>query len=141
MIELRLNPETGKHEVPGKPHHGRVYKVVDLFTGEVGYNYSVTDLPELPKTTVSMIEGYDTFRGWVTDMIPIEQVVSRAKELTVNDARVFFGKALLHARDEQRVPRLDENVRRVQSVIDDMREMYNDIMGRRVRPALPGWKS
>ena len=80
MIELRDNGKGG-WEVPGEPVRGRVYKVVNLKTGQIGYNYTITDLEQIPAATAAMIEGYDTFVEWVTDMIPVDDVYTEVKRL------------------------------------------------------------
>lgn len=135
MIELRADGS-----IPGPSEYGRIYKVIDPMTGIVGYNMWASDLPEGDPDTIANIEGYDSFGGFVTDILPIKEAKSKVREL--------------NGGPKEKVPtehtRLVERVRRrlaegIQgdidgfTVLDDMREMLTDIEGRRERPALPGW--
>lgn len=141
MVELRLNQATGKHEVPGPNTHGRVYKVIDQTTGEIGYNCTLSDLPGLDPRHVEMIEKYDTFGGWVTEIISADDARAKTHDLNrgprefVETKHTRLVARVIRRLSEQHAGTIDGN-----DVLDDMLGMYNDILDQRVRPALPGWK-
>lgn len=62
--------------------HASVYKVVDLKSGRVGYNV-VTGGPDgLEPLAQERIEGYATFRGFVTELLPMRDAeVARLRSL------------------------------------------------------------
>lgn len=141
MIELRQNAD-GSYRMPGPDTHGRVYKVIDQVTGEVGYNCSLYDTPTLDTDMLACIEGYDTFGGWVTDIISADETRAMVHDLNRGPREfVETRHTKLVARVNRRLVENHAGTIDGVNVLDDLLEMYNDIMGRRVRPALPGWQS
>ncbi len=111
-------------------------------SGEVGYNSTSSEYPTLNPRSVKMIEGYDTFGGWVTDIISAEDTKTKCDELNAGPT-VFENTPhkMLVQRVRQRLNQWHAGTIDSASVMDDMKEMYEDIMGRRERPPLPGWKT
>ena len=141
MIELRLNQSTGKYEKPGPHTHGRVYMVIDQMTGEVGYNCTTSDLPGLDPDMVERIRKYDTFGGWMTEIVSADETRETVQRLNRLPKEFQETKhTLLVKRVKRRFAEQHAGTIDGFSVLDDMREMHADIMGQRVRPALPGWK-
>lgn len=141
MVELRLNQSTGKYEQPGPHTHGRVYMVIDQETGEVAYNCTTSDLPGLDPNMVERIRKYDTFGGWMTEIVSAEETIATVRRLNSLPREFKETKhTRLVARVKRRLAEQHAGVIDGFEVLDDMREMYADITGRRVRPALPGWK-
>jgi hypothetical protein len=142
VIELRLDQSTGKYVKPGPHTHGRVYMVIDQMTGEVGYNCTTSDLPGLDPDMPKRISKYDTFGGWMTEIVSADETSETVQRL--NRLPKEF-KETKHTRLVARVNRrfAENHAGTIDGfdVLDDMLEMYNDLMGRRVRPALPGWKA
>lgn len=140
MIELRKNA-AGKLEVPGEPKFGRVYKIVNLMTGEVGYNYTTSDLPALEN--LDRIEAYDSFRGWVTEIVSAKESYETVKRLNAVRPieKLDTPHTLLVARVNRRLAEQDAGFIDGYDVLDDMRELRADIMGRGQRPPLDGWRT
>lgn len=136
MIELR---EDGS--IPGKDEHGQVYKVIDPMTGEVGYNLWLSDLPKGEPRVLAMIQGYDSFSGFASDILSADEAQALVKKLNAGP-KVYEETA--HTRLVKRVRQrlTDGNGESIDgfTALQDMAEMVKDIEGRRVRPALPGWK-
>lgn len=135
MIELRADGS-----IPGPDRYGRIYKVVEPMTGIVGYNMWASDLPEGEPDNIKRIRAYDSFAGFVTDILPIEEARRQVRELN-NGAKEKVSTS--HTRMVERVRRrLNEGIEGDIdgfTALQDMREMLADIEGRRERPALPGW--
>lgn len=142
MVELRLNQATGKYEKPGPATFGRVYMVVDPMTGEVAYNCTLSDLPGLDPEQVQRISKYDSFAGWMTEIVSTTETLETVKRL--NNLPKEFKQTKhtkLVARVKQRLAEQHAGTIDGFSALDDMREMYADILGQRIRPALPGWST
>lgn len=135
MIEFRADGS-----IPGPDKYGRIYKVVDLNTGEIGYNYSSSDLPGLDPYRMKIIKGYDTFRGWVTDIIDIKEVQKKCREMNDSPAEyIETPHTLLVKRVEQRLRSGNNGIVDGYRMLDDMLEMFHDIQGRLQRQPLEGW--
>ena len=142
MIELRLNEFSGKYERPAPDAFGRVYRIVNQMTGEVGFNCTSSDLPGLDPARVKMIEEYDTFGGWMTEIISVEDTYTKVMELNAGP------KVVLDTPHTELVARVRHRLKvgtdleiDGHAVLDDMREMYADIMGRGRRGAVDGWRA
>ena len=135
MIELRADGS-----IPGPDQYGRIYKVVDPMTGIVAYNMRASDLPEGEPDSIKRIRAYDSFAGFVTDILPIEEANRKVRELNDGPKEKV---STSHTRMIQRVRRrLAEGIEGDIdgfTALQDMAEMLADIEGRRQRPALPGW--
>ena len=135
MIELR---EDGS--IPGPDKYARIYKVVNQMTGEVGYNQWASDLPEGDPSTIRMIEAYDTFAGYASEILPIKDANALVKKLNSGPSeKVDTPHTLLVKRVRQRLAEGNANTIDGFTALADMAEMLRDIEGRRERPALPGW--
>ena len=135
MIELRADGS-----IPGPDQYGRIYKVVDPMTGIVAYNMRASDLPEGEPDSIKRIRAYDSFAGFVTDILPIEDVKRKVRELNDGPKEKV---STSHTRMIERVRRrlaegIDGDIDGF-TALQDMAEMLADIEGRRQRPALPGW--
>lgn len=139
MIELRSDGT--KYVKPGPHTHGRVYMVINQMTGEVGYNCTTSDLPGLEPRHIKIIEEYDSFGGWMTEIISCEETMATVKRLNGEPKQFIATKhTLLVARVIRRLSEQHAGTIDGFDVLDDMHEMYTDLLGRQVRPALPGWK-
>ena len=135
MIELR---EDGSS--PGPDKYARLYKVVNQMTGEVGYNQWASDLPEGEPHIVKMIEAYNTFAGYASEILPIEDAKELVKKLNGGPRqKEETPHTLLVKRVRQRLADGNEGIIDGFTALADMAEMLRDIEGRRERPALPGW--
>ena len=135
MIELRADGS-----IPGPDQYGRIYKVVDPMTGIVAYNMRASDLPEGEPDSIKRIRAYYSFAGFVTDILPIEDVKRKVRELNDGPKEKV---STSHTRMIERVRRrlaegIDGDIDGF-TALQDMAEMLADIEGRRQRPALPGW--
>lgn len=135
MIELRADGS-----IPGPDQYGRIYKVIDPMTGIVGYSMWGSDLPEGEPDTIANIEAYDSFGGFVTDILPIKEAKSKVRELNGGpQVKVSTEHTRLVERVRRRLAEGIQGDIDGFTVLDDMRGMLVDIQGRRERPALPGW--
>jgi hypothetical protein len=141
VIELRLNQSTGKYEKPGVHTHGRVYMVIDQMTGEVAYNCTTSDLPGLDPNTLECIRKYDTFGGWMTEIISADETKAKVFDLNRGPREFVETKhTRLVARVKRRLAEQNDGVIDGFYVIDDMRAMYADLTGVRHGNTVPGWK-
>lgn len=69
MITIRADGS-----IPGPDKYGRAYKVINLMTGQVGYNLWGSDWPAGDPYVIKNIESYSTFAGWASDILPINEV-------------------------------------------------------------------
>ena len=136
MIELRADGS-----IPGQNTHGRVYKVVDPMTGEVGYNCWASDLPQGEPHCLERIEGYDSFHGYVSEILPIAEVEALVQSLNRKPKeKIDTPHTLMVKRVRARLALGNAEAIDGITVLQDMAEMLLDIEGRRGRPALPGWR-
>ena len=137
MIELRADGS-----IPGVDTHGRVYKVVDLMTGVVGYNCWVSDLSNGDPEILARIEKYDTFRGYASDILPISEIKTLVQSLNCRPSeKIDTPHTLMVKRVRERIASGNAEIIDGFSVLQDMAEILLDIEGRRERPALPGWRT
>jgi hypothetical protein len=135
MIELRADGS-----IPGPDKYGRVYQIVNLMTGEIGYNMWSSDLPEGDPDRVAGIQSYPTFKKWASDILPVDDADALVEKLNRGPAEyVNTPHTLMVARVRARLQ--TGNVGDIDgvSIIDDMKEMLLDINGRGARPPLSGW--
>lgn len=138
MIELR---EDGS--IPGPDQYGRIYKLVDPITGCIGYNMWASEFPQGDPRTVAQIEGYSSFLGFVTDVLPIEEAYTKVRALNdAPDEYMDTPHTLLVARVRRRVAEGLAGDVDGATVLQDLAEMVKDLEGgtRRAWPAVPGWK-
>lgn len=138
MIELRADgSKPGPHAV------GRVYEIVDLMTGQVGYNCVTEETVDLLNARIAQygIEQYDTFLQWIGDVTTSNATVAQVRSLN-NGPKKFVETehTKLVARVKRRLEEGHGGIIDGHDVLADMQEMLLDIQGRRVRPALPGWE-
>lgn len=135
MITIRADGS-----IPGPDKYGRAYQVVNQMTGKVGYNLWGSDLPEGDPHTIKNIEGYKTFAGWASEILPIDQVNSMVTELNKIRKFVDTPHTLMVKRVRQRLASNDIGVIDGFDAIHDMNEMYKDIMGHHLgQPPIDGW--
>lgn len=135
MIELEED-ENGKLVVPGPDTHGRVYRLIDPYTGQVGYNYLTFKKGALDEDrSLKTIEAYSTFSGWATDVLVIavaREEVTRLNALTARYESTPFTE--LKDRILERVAKGDDP-----DLIAIVRQLQGfDTEGRRDRAA-KGW--
>ena len=138
MIELR---EDGS--APGPDQYGRIYKLLHTITGCVGYNMWASDLPNGEPHVVAQIEGYSSFLGFVTDVLPIDEAYEKVRALNnAPDEYMDTPHTLMVARVRRRLAEgLSGDVDGI-TVLQDLADMVKDLEGgeRREWPAAPGWK-
>lgn len=138
MIELR---EDGS--APGPDQYGRIYKLLHPITGCVGYNMWASDLPNGEPHVVAQIEGYSSFLGFVTDVLPIDEAYEKVRALNnAPDEYMDTPHTLMVARVRRRLAEgLSGDVDGI-TVLQDLADMVKDLEGgeRREWPAVPGWK-
>ena len=138
MIELR---EDGS--APGPDQYGRIYKLLHPITGCVGYNMWASDLPNGEPHVVAQIEGYSSFLGFVTDVLPIDEAYEKVRALNnAPDEYMDTPHTLMVARVRRRLAEgLSGDVDGI-TVLQDLADMVKDLEGgeRREWPAAPCWK-
>ena len=92
---------------------------------------------------MAQIEGYSSFLGFVTDVLPIEEAYTKVRALNdAPDEYMDTPHTLLVARVRRRVTEGLAGDVDGATVLQDLAEMVTDLEGgkRRAWPAVPGWK-
>jgi hypothetical protein len=135
MITIRADGS-----IPGPDQYGRAYKVINQMTGQVGYNLWGSDLPAGDPYVIKNIERYSTFAGWVSDILPINEVEVLVGKLNLTKQFVDTPHTLMIKRIRGRMNTNDVGVIDGFDVIADIEAMYKDIMGAHLgRPPIDGW--
>ena len=134
MIELRADGSA-----PGPDTVGRVYKIIDQITGKVGFNLTGSDREE--ELRIAQIEAYDSFGGWMTDVVDIAIVHAECRRLNADKhPSVDTPHTMLVKRIRVRLNEHNRDTIDGHDILSDLAELVKDIKGRRIRPALPGWE-
>lgn len=138
MIELRPNGKGG-YEKPGPHTFGRVYKIVNVYTGQISYNCTTSDLSTLDPHTVAMIEGYNNFLDWIGEIMPKEEAEADCRlrnKMIPEFIETEFTQ--LRRRVEARIAEGDEDLKHL------VRQLQGYEFGKpnhgRSQPAMKGWE-
>ena len=122
MVELDANGN-----IPLKTH-ARVYKVVDLKSGRVGYNVATGGPDGLEPLDQERIEGYTTFRGFVTELLPMrdaEAEVARLRTLAPQFEETEYTQLI--ARVKYRLEKNIASPLEGHSVLHDLKALLREV--------------